>query len=377
MRAAEQPARAKYRPVSSNHRRDASPETLRVGIVGAAGYTGAELIRLIHAHPRLDIAYVAAKERAGQKLEEAVPSTAGVRGIGDRVLETFDPARVGELAGRCDVMFLGLPHEASAAAAEALLAAGLTVVDLSAAFRLKEANHYEPWYGHRHATALSRKAIYGLPELHRADLPGAKLIATPGCHVTSALLPLAPLLHARLIQKEGIVIDTKTGVSGAGRSPTASKPFSETAEGVRPYKVAGSHRHTPEIEQELSLVAGAAIRVILTPHLVPMTRGLLATCYARSEAGTTVEACRQAARSMHAEGLVTVLEGDHLPDTLYVRGSARAHVAYAKDERTGTILAMCALDNLSRGASAEALQALNVSMGWPDGLGLPEVGLFP
>lgn len=350
---------------------------LRVGIVGAAGYTGAELLRLIHGHPRLELAYVAARERAGQKLEQAVPSTAGVRGVGDRVLETFDAARAGELRDRCDVMFLGLPHEASAAAAEALLAAGLTVVDLSAAFRLKDKDDYEPWYKHAHATALSRKAVYGLPELHRSELFGATLIATPGCHVTSALLPLAPLLRDELVETSGIVIDTKTGVSGAGRTYPASPIFSETAESVRPYKVAGSHRHTPEIEQELSIVAGAPVRVLLTPHLVPMTRGLLATCYARARAGTTADACRGAARAFYGEGLITVLEGGTLPDTLFVRGSSRAHVAYAHDERTGTVLAMCAIDNLARGASAEAIQALNVSRGWPDALGLPEVGQFP
>jgi N-acetyl-gamma-glutamyl-phosphate reductase len=355
----------------------ATEPRLRVGIVGAAGYTGAELVRLIHGHPRLELVYVAARERAGQKLEQAVPSTAGVRGLGDRLLETFDPARAGELRERCDIAFLGLPHEASAAAAESLLAAGFTVVDLSAAFRLKDKESYEPWYGHHHATALSRRAVYGLPELHRAELLGATLIATPGCHVTSALLPLAPLLREHLVEIEGIIIDTKTGVSGAGRSLTAATHFSETAESVRPYKVAGSHRHTPEIDQELSIVAGGPVHVLLTPHLVPMTRGLLATCYARSRAGTTVEACRRAARSSYAEGLVTVLEGDALPDTLFVRGSSRAHIAYAKDERTGFVLAMCAIDNLARGASAEAIQALNVSKGWPDALGLPEIGQFP
>jgi N-acetyl-gamma-glutamyl-phosphate reductase len=354
-----------------------STSRLRVGIVGAAGYTGGELVRLIHGHPRLELAYVAARERAGQKLEEALPSTAGVAGLGERVLETFDPSRAAELRHRCDVMFLGLPHEASAAAAEALLGAKLVVVDLSAAFRLKKAERYEPWYGHRHATALSERAVYGLPELHRAELAGAELIATPGCHVTSALLPLAPLLRERLVEPDGIVIDTKSGVSGAGRSPSASTHFSETAEGARPYRVAGAHRHTPEIEQELSLVAGAEIRVLLTPHLVPMTRGLLATCYARARNGATAEACRRAALSLYAEGLVTVLDGDRLPDTLFVRGSARAHVAYAKDDRTGLLLAMCAIDNLARGASAEAIQALNVSRGWPDALGLPEVGAFP
>jgi len=363
---------------ASGSKTEAGSDRLRVGIVGAAGYTGAELIRLIYAHPRLELAYVAARERAGQKLEQAVPSTAGIAGLGDRVLETFEPARAAELGERCDVVFLGLPHEASAGAAEALLPTGLVVVDLSAAFRLKEADSYEPWYGHKHATALSRTAVYGLPELHRRDLGGAKLIATPGCHVTSALLALSPLLAGGgLVETNGIVIDTKTGVSGAGRAVVASSQFSETAEGARPYKVAGSHRHTPEIDQELSLVAGGPVRVLLTPHLVPMTRGLLATCYARARAGTSAEACREAARELYRGGLVTVLEEGRLPDTLFVRGSARAHVAYAHDARTGFVLAMCAIDNLARGASAEAIQALNVSRGWPDALGLPEVGLFP
>jgi len=363
---------------ASGSRTEAGSDRLRVGIVGAAGYTGAELIRLIHAHPRLELAYVAARDRAGQKLEQAVPSTAGIAGLGDRVLETFDPARAAELRERCDVVFLGLPHDASAGAAEALLPTGLVVVDLSAAFRLKEAESYEPWYGHKHATALSRKAVYGLPELHRRDLAGAMLIATPGCHVTSAILALSPLLAGGgLVEKDGIVVDTKTGVSGAGRAVVASSQFSETAEGARPYKIAGSHRHTPEIDQELSLVAGASVRVLLTPHLVPMTRGLLATCYARARPGTSAEACREAARELYRGGLVTVLEEGRLPDTLFVRGSARAHVAYAHDARTGFVLAMCAIDNLARGASAEAIQALNVSRGWPDALGLPEVGLFP
>jgi N-acetyl-gamma-glutamyl-phosphate reductase len=359
----------------------AASDKIRLGIVGAAGYTGAELVRLVHGHPRLTLVYVAARERAGKKLEDALPSTAGIRGLGELVLDAFEPARAAELRGRCDVVFLGLPHEASAAAAEALLAEGLTVVDLSAAFRLKDAGSYERWYGHRHASALAAKAVYGLPELHRAELAGAKLIATPGCHVTAAVLALAPLLRmgdaGALVELNGIVVDTKSGVSGAGRSLSTSTHFSESAEGVRPYKVAASHRHTPEIEQELSLVAGAPVAVLLTPHLLPMTRGLLATCYARARSKTSSAACRQAARALYAEGLVTVLDGDALPDTLFVRGSARAHVAYAEDERTGYVIAMCAIDNLARGASAEAIQALNISMGWPDALGLPEVALFP
>jgi N-acetyl-gamma-glutamyl-phosphate reductase len=366
----------------SDSKLSGASERLRAGIIGAAGYTGAELVRILHRHPRIEIAYVAAKERAGQTLAQAVPSTAGIRGLGDLVLEAFDPSSVASIRDRCDVVFLGLPHEASGLAAQSLLAAGLQVVDLSAAFRLKDAASYEPWYGHRHATALSQKAVYGLPELHRGELRGAELIATPGCHVTSALLPLVPLVRRGssgepLVDPDNIVIDTKTGISGAGRAPSASTHFSEAAEGVRPYKVAGSHRHTPEIEQELSLAAGRTVHVLLTPHLVPMTRGLLATCYARARPGTTVEVCRAAARDFYRDGLVTVLDGDQLPDTLFVRGSARAHIAYALDVRTGFLLAMCAIDNLARGASAEAVQALNVSRGYPDALGLPEVGLFP
>ena len=369
--------------VDSESKLHGGAERLRVGIVGAAGYTGAELVRLIHGHPNLELTYVAARERAGQTLAQAVPSTAGVPRLGELLLETFDPSNVGSIRERCDVAFLGLPHEASGPAAEALLAAGLVVVDLSAALRLKEAASYEPWYGHRHATALAQQAVYGLPELHRAELRGARLIATPGCHVTSALLPLAPLVRSGgagqgpLVEPSGIIVDTKTGVSGAGRSPSASTHFAEAAEGARPYKVAGSHRHTPEIEQELSILAGSSVRVLLTPHLVPMTRGLLSTCYARARPGTTADVCREAARAFYRDGLVTVFDGDVLPDTLYVRGSARAHVAYAFDARTGFLLAMCAIDNLSRGASAEAVQALNVSRGWPDALGLPQVGLFP
>lgn len=352
-------------------------QRLRVGILGAAGYTGGELVRLIHRHPRLELTYVAARERAGQTLERALPSTYGVPGLGELLLEPFDPGRAGEVAKRCDVVFTALPHARSAEAGKALLDAGLRVVDLSADFRLRDPAVYEAWYGEHPAKELCSEAVYGLPELHRERLRGARLIAAPGCYPTSAILPLAPLLRGGLVSAEGIVIDAKSGVSGAGRTPSAATHFPETGEGLRPYKVAGTHRHTPEIEQELSLLAGGNVRVIFTPHLVPMSRGILATSYARAHEGTTAEACREAARDLYGQGLVTVLDDDRLPDTLFVRGSARAHVAYAFDSRTGTVLAMCAIDNLARGSSAQAIQALNVAMGWPEAEGLPEVALFP
>jgi len=352
-------------------------QRLRVGILGAAGYTGGELVRLIHRHPRLDLTYVAARERAGQRLEQALPSTFGIPGLGELVLEPFDAARADEVAKRCDVVFTALPHARSAEAGKALLDAGVRVVDLSADFRLRDPAVYEAWYGAHPAKELRREAVYGLPEIHRERLRDVRLIAAPGCYPTSAILALAPLLRGGLVGVDGIVIDSKSGVSGAGRTPSPSTHFPETGEGLRPYKVAGTHRHTPEIEQELSLVAQGEVRVIFTPHLVPMSRGILTTAYARAKEGVTAGDCREAAREMYRQGLVTVLDDDRLPDTLFVRGSARAHVAYAFDARTGTVLAMSAIDNLARGSSAQAIQALNVAMGWPDAEGLPEVALFP
>jgi N-acetyl-gamma-glutamyl-phosphate reductase len=349
----------------------------RAAIIGAAGYTGMELLRLVHRHPELELVMVAARDNAGKRLGDVVPSTLGVDGVGDRVLEAFEPERAADLAKRVDVAFLCLPHAASARAGKALYEAGLRVVDLSADFRLKSAATYAKTYGEHPAPALLANAVYGLPELHRAELREARLIASPGCHATTAILPLAPLLKRGLVETEGIIVDSKTGVSGGGRSPSPAFHLPEASEGIRPYKVGSTHRHTPEIEQELSLVAGTKVEVVFTPVLAPMSRGILVTAYARLEPGVTEDDCRNAARELYAGGLVTVLDAGKLPDTLWVRGSARAHVAYVVDARKKTVLALAAADNLARGASAQALQAFNVSMGWPDALGLPEIALFP
>jgi len=351
--------------------------TLRVGILGAGGYTGAELVRLLHGHPQLAIVMVGAREKAGKRLSEVLPGALGVAGLSDLVLEAFEPEQAPELAKRIDVAFLCLPHAASARAGKALFAAGVKVVDLSADFRLKDAAVYQKTYGEHPATELLSQAVYGQPELHRAELADARLIAAPGCHVTTSLLPLAPLLKSKLIETSPIIIDSKTGVSGGGRSPAPAFHFPEASEGIRPYNVGSTHRHVPEIEQELSLAAGQPITVCFTPVLVPMSRGILVTAYVRPKPGVTADTCRAAASELYREGLVTVLPAGTLPDTLWVRGSARAHVAYVLDEHAGLLLAMCAIDNLARGASAQALQAFNVSQGWPDALGLPELPLFP
>ena len=355
------------------------PTTLRVGILGAGGYTGAELVRLLHQHPQLSIVMVGAREKAGKRLSEVLPGALGVAGLSDLVLESFDPATdAAALAKRIDVAFLCLPHAASARAGSALYEAGVLVVDLSADFRLKDAAVYEKAYAVDHpAKELLGKAVYGQPELHRTELAGARLIAAPGCHVTTSLLPLAPLLKNQLIESWPIIIDSKTGVSGGGRTPSPAFHYPEAADSIRPYKVGSTHRHVPELEQELSLVAGAPVKVCFTPILVPMSRGILVTAYVKPRLGVTADFCRDAATELYRDGLVSVLPAGTLPDTLWVRGSARAHVAYVADEHAGLILAMCAIDNLARGASAQALQAFNVSQGWPDALGLPELPLFP
>jgi N-acetyl-gamma-glutamyl-phosphate reductase len=353
-------------------------QTLRVGILGAGGYVGAELVRLVHQHPRLSLVMVGAREKAGRRLTDVLPGALGVAGLGELVLEAFEPEQATELAKRIDVVFMALPHAASARAGKALYAAGVQVVDCSADFRLKDAAVYEKTYAVEHpAKELLTRAVYGQPELHRAELSGAKLIAAPGCHVTTALLPLAPLLKNQLIESAPIIVDSKTGVSGGGRSPAPAFHFPEASEGIRPYKVGSTHRHVPELEQELSLVAGQPIKVCFTPVLVPMSRGILVTAYARPKPGVTADVCRKAASELYQGGLVSVLPEGTLPDTLWVRGSARAHVAYVLDEHAALILAMCTLDNLARGASAQAIQAFNVAQGWPDALGLPELPLFP
>jgi N-acetyl-gamma-glutamyl-phosphate reductase len=252
------------------------------------------------------------------------------------------------------------------------------VVDLSADFRLKDLQTYETWYGPHPRPELIKQAVYGLPELYRSELRDARLIAGPGCYPTSALLPLIPLIREGLIDLTGpLIIDSKTGTSGAGRKPLPNTNLSEASEGIRPYKIAGTHRHTPEIEQELSFASGSVLKVLFTPQLAPMIRGILTTTYAQARPGVTGDLCRQAAQQHVGSPLVSVLPEGRLPDTLHVRGSGRAHLGYAVDDRTGLVLGMCAIDNLARGASSQAVQALNVSRGWSETEGIPRIAQFP
>lgn len=344
----------------------------RVAVVGASGYAGAELCRLLLSHPHASLAAVFGRSRAGELLADAVPSLAGVCELS---LETFDADAV---ANKAEVAFLALPHGESAAAAAALLDRGVQVFDLSADFRLRDAEVHATWYGAAGEPALREKAVYGLPERYRDAIAGERLVAVPGCYPTAAILAAGPLLSAGLIAPD-VIVDAKSGASGAGRSASLATHFSEIGEGIRPYKVAGAHRHTPEMEQELAAAAGTEVAVTFTPHLLPMARGILACVYARPRDPSIDETGLRAAlcAAYESEPFVTVLGPGKLPDTAHVRGTNRAHVQVVLDARAGRVLALSAIDNLGKGAAGQAIQCLNVARGWNETAGLAHTAAFP
>jgi len=345
---------------------------IRAIVVGGTGYTGAELVRLVLGHPSLDLAAVVGHKTAGEPVADVLPS---VRGVIADVVQPFDPEAI---AAQAEVVFCALPHAASAEAVDALRRHDLPVLDLSADFRFRDRSVYEAWYGIHPVPTRFSEAIYGLVELHREEIRGADLIAVPGCYPTAATLALAPLVKNGLIKADGLVVDAKSGVSGAGRGLSKSTHFPEVGEGVRAYK-AGVHRHGPEIEQELSLLAGRDVRITFVPHLVPMSRGILATCYAQpTTANVTADACTEAARALYAGSpSVHVLGSGEHPDTLWVRGSNRVHVGYVQDPRSGMVIAMSAIDNLVKGAAGQAIQCANVRFGLDEGEGLLGTAQWP
>ncbi|HWE28118.1 MAG TPA: N-acetyl-gamma-glutamyl-phosphate reductase, partial [Polyangia bacterium] len=321
-----------------------------VAVIGASGYVGSELVRLLVRHPNVDLRGLYAHRHAGHEVAKDFPQFAG---IVQAKYELFDAADVA--SSGCEVAFLALPHGESARAAKELHGRGLVVLDLSADLRLRSAEVYAQWYAPHAAPELLPHAVYGLVERHRDAVRKARLVAVPGCYPTASILALAPLLDARLIRADGIIVDAKSGVSGAGREPQRSTHFSEIGEGVRAYKVA-AHRHTPEIEQELERAAGQLVRLTFTPHLVPMARGILATAYALpTDAARPAHAYADELRRAYAkEPFVAVV--DHPPDTAHVRGSNRVHVAAWLDARTGRLIVCGAIDNLVKGAAGQAVQ---------------------
>ncbi|MGB3054854.1 MAG: N-acetyl-gamma-glutamyl-phosphate reductase [Acidimicrobiales bacterium] len=348
---------------------------LRAGIVGASGFTGAELLRLLHAHPEIDVVVATGDSQAGTAAAALYPSLAAA--YPDLGFEPYHRGLADERG--LDVVFCGLPHGTSQEIVPDLLPGERLVVDLGADFRLKDPALYPRWYHAEHSVPeLLAHAVYGLPELFREELAalgGSGLVATPGCYVTTATLALAPLVEAGLVETTGIVVDAASGVSGAGRPPKPNTTFCTVDEDFTAYGLL-DHRHTPEIEQNLSHVAGEDVQVLFTPHLAPMNRGILATCYARPTGAVTTEAVREVLRAAYEhEPFVVVC--DEPPSTKATLGSNAVHVTGCADDRTGWVVAIAALDNLTKGASGGAVQAANVALGLPEMTGLPVVGLYP
>jgi N-acetyl-gamma-glutamyl-phosphate reductase len=345
---------------------------MRVAVVGASGYTGLELLRLLVRHPELEIVALTSERQAGTLLGDVYPA---FRGVLDQRFEAVDAAAI---AARAEFAFAALPHTASAPVVRELVQAGVAVVDLSADFRLRNAETYAAWYGEHRAPELLGKSVYGIPELHRAAIREAQLVAAPGCYPTSVLLPLAPFLRAGLVDPGSILVDSKSGVSGAGRKAQEAFLFAEIGENCRAYDVGGAHRHVPEIEEQAGLLAGGEARVAFVPHLLPATRGIATSIFLRpSKSLSTVEARAVLEEAYADEFFVRVLPEGETPSLAAVRGSNFCDVTAVVDERTGALLLLSSLDNLVKGAGGQGVQCCNLMQGWDEALGLREAPFLP
>lgn len=333
-------------------------------IVGAAGYAGAELTRLLLGHPDFELVAVTSSSDEGRRVCDLYPALAGCE-----LAYTAHDSRA--VTASAQVAFLAVPHTAAMAMAPALLAAGLTVIDCSADFRLRDPQLFTAWYGEPHtAPDLLDEAVYGLPELWRSTLPGARLVACPGCYPTATLLAAAPAVRVGVVISSRIIVDAISGVSGAGRSPSAATHFVNATESVAAYKVA-SHRHTPEIAQALGDLGLPAPAVVFTPHLAPLDRGLLSTVYLEVEPGLLPEEAHAIYAEAYAgEPFITVCAPGEQPATGHVRGSNRAHIGIALDSASHTLIATCAIDNLVKGTSGQAVQCANLALGLDETAGL-------
>ncbi len=343
---------------------------LKVGIIGASGYTGAELIRLLSLHPKVELTLATSRQYVGKPLSACWPGLSGSELL-------FEDHEEDAVLDRADFFFTALPHEASAKMVAKLLAMGKRTVDLSADYRFNDPAVYEAHYAKHPHPELCPEAVYGLSELDAEAIGKARLVANPGCYPTSAILPLAPLLREGLISADDIVIDAKSGVSGAGRGATQTVHFCEASESVKAYKVA-SHRHTPEIETQLSRAAGKPVRVVFTPHLMPMSRGMLSTIYAVPAPGVDRARVEAAWREAYAGSpFVTLAPADVIPDTAFVRGTNACMMAVRDYPAPRRLVLLSVIDNLGKGASSQAIQNMNLMMGWDAAEGLRLSPLFP
>ncbi len=342
----------------------------RVGVVGASGYTGAELMRLLAGHPNFALEVATGDSKAGTAIADLYPSLAVA--YRDRLFEPYSPDAVAGL----DVVFCGLPHGVSMGVIPEIIDDVGIVVDLGSDFRLKDEQLYPDWYGAEHTfPELLPEAAYGLPELFRSDIAAARLIAATGCNAATATLTLAPFLAAELIEPDGIVINLITGVSGAGRPPKPDTTFCTVDENVTAYGLL-THRHTPEIEQALTASTGQEVSVLFTPHLVPMNRGILASCYGRPTRAISSEEALEAMADYYRDEPF-VLVDERSPSTKAVAGSNAVHLTARVDPRTGMVMGIGVLDNLMKGASGMAVQCANIATGVSETAGLSTIGVYP
>lgn len=344
-------------------------QTEKVVIVGASGYSGEELVRLLSAHPRAELVAVTSRQAAGQTLASVYPRFHGTRYAGLKFIDSTVDAII---AAGARIVFLALPHGVAAEFAVPLVKAGLRVLDLSADFRIKNPDTYAEFYGEtHHAPELAASSVYGLPEIYREQIRGAQLVACPGCYPTSILLPLIPLLRRNLLKAATISVFSMSGVSGAGRNAKVDYLFAECNESVRAYSVP-KHRHLAEVEQELSNAAGETVTITFTPHLIPVNRGIHTTIYVAPAPMVELGHITEAYRESYADAKFVRLLGEkgNLPDTKHVVGTNFCDIAWRHDTRTGRMILLSAEDNLVKGASGQAIQCLNILCGWPEETGL-------
>ena len=344
---------------------------MKVSIIGATGYTGAELLRLLAGHEQSEVIYITSESYTDSFIGDVYPH---LDKIYRKKLVSLD--NLEQIAKESDVLFIGLPHGHAVDICQKVKHTGVKIIDLGSDYRFHDISVYEKWYKTEHKDKET-KAVYGLCELYRDKIKSAQILANPGCYVTASILAIVPLLKEKLIETKSIIVDAKSGVSGAGRSLALGSHFSEVFDSFRPYGVA-SHRHTPEIEQVYSDFAGEDIAISFTPHLLPIDRGILATCYANLKQGVDKTAVDNAFTKMYAdEYFVRLLSQGNLPAVKQVRGSNFVDIAWQIDERTGRIIVMSVLDNLVKGASGQAIQNMNIMFDLPENMGLKQLPLYP
>lgn len=344
---------------------------IKVGIYGASGYTGQELLKILIRHDKSQVVALTSRKYKGMPIANVYPIFNGLTGA------DYIDASPEDVADLCDVVFLAVPHGEAMEVAPLFLNAGTKVIDLSADYRLRDISVYEAWYKKHTSSNLIDRAVYGLPELYRNEIKETDLIANPGCYPTSIILGLAPILKAGAIEPSSVIIDSKSGVSGAGREPSIGSLFCEVNEGFKAYKI-GNHRHTPEIDQELSVLAGSDVTVTFIPHLIPANRGILSTIYASVSKDASVAELIEMYKTFYKdEQFVRIYNDGMFPNISSVKGSNYCDIGLALDERTKRVVIVSSIDNLIKGAAGQAVQNMNLMCGLPENTGLNMVPLFP